>query len=244
MGINFQRRNYPLRIHFVAYLLLVLLLLFPQSSLAFLPCVAGGKHSHPCSPCLHGSASGTTSSSRRNDDPTPGRYPKTRQIRQKPRQQRRPRNYWTDIDNIRQELEDLWSWANVTRSSSHQGPPPIPNETLLSYWKRHDLRAAIATHGGRDLLAESLGGALVIPGKWQLAVQTPIVQQLLAQDPQLIANAPPLSPQQQTRKGSGNVATKKTKQPMESPHQIRWQHSSDRKAPGYWSSQAKVIEEL
>ena len=79
---------------------------------------------------------------------------------------RRPRYYWKDVQNIRNEIIEQWKIA----LSSHDGdntdddiddhddfvdtipdPPPIPNDTLLLYWKRYDLRAAIRTYEGIDM---------------------------------------------------------------------------------------------
>ncbi len=174
-----------------------------------------------------------------NDNRQPARHPKIPQIRQKPRH-RRPHNYWIEISNVRAELVELWNGVNVTIPST--SPPPIPSESLLNYWKRHDLRAAIATHGGREFLAEALEGALIIPGKWKLAVQTPIVQALLVEDSNLSVDNPPLSPQQLVRQVE--TATKNHTNNETSYRLRRWYHSSSRKPPGYWSSQTKVIEEL
>jgi hypothetical protein len=166
---------------------------------------------------------------------------------------------------VEQELRELWEWANVTLASE-EAPPPIPNESLLNYWKRHDLRAAIATHEGREFLAETLGGAVIIPGKWNLAVKTPYVQQILAQDSNLSSEFPPLSPQQQKHvkaqavlgvevvpTGTNEVGhnhssatASTTSSGLNSDRQsTRWHHQrTDRKPLGYWNAKTIVIKEL
>lgn len=167
-----------------------------------------------------------------SSDPPVARYPKETKSRRKS-QNRRPRFYWTDLSNVEQELRDLWQSKNVV-IPSHQ-PPPIPNESLLYYWGRHDLRGVIATHGGRELLSESLGGAFVIPGKWGEAVQIPYVQQILQHDDKLFADIPPWSPRKNPGKGhtSEHISLEK-----------RWSHRSNRKPHGFWSSTTVVITEL
>jgi hypothetical protein len=154
------------------------------------------------------------------------RFRRTPQIREKP-SFRKPKGYWLDISNIEKELRDQWKYVNVT--VEEQQPPPIPNETLLNYWKRHDLRSVIVQSGGRDYLAEDLGGAFIIPGKWSEAKKNAWVKQLLAADPNLDPDLPPLSPQQLKSKGR-KVSS--------------WAHQSTRKTRGYWSSEIVVIQEL
>ncbi|KAL7560716.1 hypothetical protein ACA910_021444 [Epithemia clementina (nom. ined.)] len=46
----------------------------------------------------------------------------------------------------------------------------IPNEMLLRYFGRHDLRAAIASQGGRSVLQETLP-ARIMAGRWETATQ-------------------------------------------------------------------------
>ena len=120
--------------------------------------------------------------------------PRRRQQRRRPRD-KRPRNYWSNTSNLELELRQLWKSHHVTWISPSM-PPPIPNETLLNYWKRHDLRAAIASLGGRHVVAQQLGDADIIPGKWNLATQTRVVQQVIQHDPYLSITMPPPSPQQ------------------------------------------------
>jgi hypothetical protein len=157
------------------------------------------------------------------------------------------------VTNVEQELRDLWATVNnVTtitnqeendnyndNDSSNQPPPAIPNEALLNYWKRHDLRAAVVSHGGRQQLAELFGeGCIIIPGKWSEAVEMPIVQELLEQDSNLSRDLSPLSPQQ-LRKVGGNIVKKKEASSIRPEKKARQR----RKKKGYWSDQV-VIQEL
>jgi hypothetical protein len=166
----------------------------------------------------------------------PARHPKQSRTR-KESPNRRPRHYWTQVSNVEFELRELWASKDVGIEPLY--PPPIPNESLLNYWNRHDLRGAIATHGGRDFLSESLGGALIIPGKWTEAVQTLPVQQLLQRDGQLSSTVPPLSPQQLQQQQQPTFGEgRRNEEPS------RWSHSSHRKPKGYWSSLTVVVKEM
>jgi hypothetical protein len=168
--------------------------------------------------------------------PPPARHPKESQIR-KESQYRRPRYYWTNVVNVEVALRELWDSHGVRIDPTV--PPPIPNECLLNYWNRHDLRGAIASHGGREFLSESLSRAPIIPGKWKDAVQTCYVQELLQCDDQLSVDVPPPSPQQQLAKN-----TKKQPTDVAVPLPSRWSHSSHRKPKGYWSSLTVVVTEM
>lgn len=103
----------------------------------------------------------------------------------KPRQERRPassrprkqRYYWQSHDNLRSELFQFWDELSVTIPPNQ--PPPIPSEYLLNYFHRNDLRWGISQMGGRDFVAHILGGAKVIPGKWEKATELDEVKQLL-----------------------------------------------------------------
>jgi hypothetical protein len=145
---------------------------------------------------------------------------------------RRPRNYWRDLSNVEQELRMQWNDCSV--SIPDDCPPPIPNEALLNYWKRHDLRSAIVAHGGREQLSKYLGGAEIIPGKWVLATNTTVVQQLVAHDSNLDPEVPPLSPQQQMLKKEQRRRLDKDS---------RWMHSDKRKPAKYWTKKV-ILEEF
>jgi hypothetical protein len=168
-------------------------------------------------------------------------YRRIPQVRQKPRN-RKPKNYWSHLENVELELRDLWESMNVTLDDdgNNNQPPPIPNESLLNYWKRYDLRAAIVTHGGREVLAEALGGSAVIPGRWAVAVNTTHVQQVLENDPGLSPDFSPLSPQQLKKGVERDFSSLKEDNRQEK----RRSKKSSRKEKGYWSSDIIVIQEL
>lgn len=150
-----------------------------------------------------------------------------RQKRRKPTN-RRPKYYWTNLKNVKSELRQFWSELEVTLTVTPRGPPPIPNDQLLNHYERHDLRAAIYNHGGRDALSSSLGGARIMPGRWTDAVQeSPELHQLLQTDDSLSPDRPPLA--QDTD--------------VEDDRSGRWLHQSSRKPKGYWSLRV-VIREL
>lgn len=66
-----------------------------------------------------------------------------RSIKDKKRK-RHPRNYWSNLNNLRKELIEFWQSIEVPIQINEN--PPIPNETLLNY-DRHDLRHAIHSLG-------------------------------------------------------------------------------------------------
>lgn len=142
-----------------------------------------------------------------------------RQRRRKPRN-RRPRYYWTNPKNIRREVEQFWTDCGL---ESRDLPLMIPNESLLHHYGRHDLRAALQSAGGREIVAEQLGGDVqIMPGRWSDAVQERQVQALLKIDDSL---SPDLSP----------TATS-------SSTEIKWSHQSDRKPKGYWNLTVVIAE--
>ena len=146
--------------------------------------------------------------------------------------QRRPRNYWRDLTNVEEELRLQWESCSV--SIPKHNPPPIPNESLLNYWKRHDLRSAIVAHGGRERLSHLLNGAEIIPGKWTQATNLTVIQELVASDPDLDLSVPPLSPQQlKTQRQNHRIQRRKG----------RWAHSQDRKPQKYWTKKI-ILEEF
>jgi hypothetical protein len=181
---------------------------------------------------------------------------RTTQNRRKKASNRKPRNYWKDINNIEKELRDQWKSVLVESSKEddknqstediidrllpNDQPPPIPNETLLIYWQRLDLSNAIR-NVERSYLAESLGGALVVPGKWKLAVTEPIVKRVIELDDNLTEDRPPLLQQQLDE--LKNVYSM-------SPNDIeKWKQSRGRtgrytrRRRGFWSKE-KVKERL
>jgi hypothetical protein len=102
-------------------------------------------------------------------------YQKPRQIRRIPTK-RKPRYYWQSTSNLRDELALFWEVHNVTVDKIK---PPIPSEHLLNYFKRNDLRGAIASYGGRERVSNLLGGAKIIPGRWKDALEIEEVECLL-----------------------------------------------------------------
>ena len=165
------------------------------------------------------------------------RYRRIPQVRRKP-QNRKPRNYWLDLRNIETDFHDFWTSIHVDHTISR--PPPIPNEALLNYYKRYDLRAAIVTHGGRRKLASDLGGSFIIPGKWAAAVNTTYIQQAIENDPGLSLDSSPLSPQQLKRgyvRDNVNI-------PELGKEEIEQTQGGRRREKGFWSSDVVVIQEL
>jgi len=132
------------------------------------------------------------------------------------RTRRHPRGYWADINNIRTEILAFWSSLSIPIPISEQSKPPIPNESLLNHFLRHDLRYGIASHGGREVVSYRLGGARVMPGKWKEAVLTRELRLLLDQQQQqkkrndgddglnvwepLSEEIPPVPPQEKNKK--------------------------------------------
>lgn len=228
-------------------------------------------HQHGLEAAVAGGGGGGTIGSSSSLSLSPARHPKQSKPRKggssthHPHQrQRRPKYYWTEVSNVELALRELWESKEVAIDAYHH-LPPIPNESLLNYWNRHDLRGAIITHGGRTLLSERMGNAPIIPGKWNEAVQTWYVQQILQHDRDLSADTPPLSPQrlqqeqkqqlqQQRQRQHEEEATKDVLQSGEKcsdnnnevlvSRPSRWSHSSHRKPKGYWSSMTVVVEEM
>lgn len=147
---------------------------------------------------------------------------------------RRPKYYWSNLSNVEAELRQFWSidcgidlGSCLSPNAPKQSPPslsqlpPIPNNMLLFQYQRHDLRAAIATHGGRERLSQLLGGAPILPGRWKEALQqSPVLQQLVKQHPHVRQERPePWTKKQPTR------------------------DHSNKKPKGYWSLPV-IIQEL
>ena len=97
---------------------------------------------------------------------------KPKQKRRKPKYPKRPPSFWSNMTNLDDELRSFWASVHVgPEIIKPTSPPPIPNETLLNFFERHDLRYAIAHNGGRNVTSIKLGGAKLIPGKWSQAIQ-------------------------------------------------------------------------
>jgi hypothetical protein len=145
---------------------------------------------------------------------------------------RRPRHYWTDPDNLRNELCQFWQSRGVSieENGNKIRVPTIPNEVLLMHYKRHDLRAAISKYGGREAVSKLLDDAPVMPGRWSLAVESSLaLQRLLQLDTSLKREHPPavvVSSADVSRIESGK----------------KWVHNDGRKILGYWTLQTVVRE--
>lgn len=151
-----------------------------------------------------------------------------RQARRKP-VQRRPKYYWSDPSNLRSELCEFWKNCGVETVG-----PTIPNEVLLMHYERHDLRAAIAKNGGRNSVSELLGGAPIMPGRWNKAVaHSRELQQLLRVDASLTADRPPRC----------CIHVSSTTVEPNAANDKNWSHHGGRNPKGYWSLQT-VIQEL
>jgi len=158
-----------------------------------------------------------------------------KQVRRLPTK-RRPKGYWDDPANLMKEFSSFWADLGVSTSSSL---PPIPNQQLLNYYERNDLRWAIYRHGGREAVSQWLGGAPIIPGKWKEAMEASHEMRQLVLDPsngtgrELSPFHPPKSPQQ-LKVGKVQSPTPPT----------RWQHKPGRKAKGYWTEERVMVELL
>ena len=138
---------------------------------------------------------------------------------------RRPKYYWTDPANLRKELCEFWTAHGVY--IENDTPPTIPNEVILRHYERHDLRAAIVTNGGRETVSRLIGGAPIMAGRWQEAIQqSPELRALIHLDPSLCVERPPHV--------GGSPRSSSTRP---------WSHQSGRKPKGYWSLQS-VVQEL
>jgi hypothetical protein len=154
------------------------------------------------------------------------RSQRQRQIRRKSID-RRPRHYWLDHSNLQKEIHQFWSNIGINTNSSS---PTIPNESLLMYYERHDLRAAIVKNGGRESVSALLNGAPIMPGRWKKAVSSMVeLQQLVQRDGKLSPERPP--------------KINSTLQPTKSVDRKLWSHQNGRKKKGHWSLQT-VIQEL
>lgn len=170
------------------------------------------------------------------------------------RRPRKPRNYWSDIENLRREILQFWIVdANVSLNIDE--PLPVPSETLLTHFQRFDLRNGINVHGGRSSIVERLGGserATLVPGKWSEAVKTcSAVQQLVNENNNhdLSPMIPPISPQtqqklEQKERMNSEAFAKKNEMKFERFNGgVRWAHKKKRNPKGYWTEE-RVIEQL
>ncbi|KAG7368585.1 hypothetical protein IV203_031328 [Nitzschia inconspicua] len=162
---------------------------------------------------------------------------------------RKPRGYWKKKENIEHELRNLWIRALTQGETANfdsvdrerylpsDKPPPIPNHALLNHWKRFDMTCLIQRYG-LDELAELLGGAEVIPGKWKKATHLPLIQRVVELDKDLSIDEPPPSPQQmklfnkRKEQKSQDIDTWKASQNL---------RATERKRRGYWTKSTVVL---
>ncbi|CAB9521514.1 expressed unknown protein [Seminavis robusta] len=155
-------------------------------------------------------------------------FRKAKQERRQPTE-RRDRFYWQDLRNVESEFQNFWISLGI--KTKRKSAICIPNETILRYFGRHDLRWAIATHGGRDELFFKMKNVVEMPGKWNEAVEScPEMQRLLKnQTIGLSARGPP------KLEGTGEGAEKEEAS-------RKWMHRSGRKPLGYWSQQQVLVD--
>lgn len=167
-----------------------------------------------------------------------------RQQRRKPRN-RRPRNYWSNPKNLLQEIQTFWVVdCGIPSNDINAFPLMIPNEILLHHYGRHDLRAALSSAGGRDTVADLLGGARIMPGRWSEAVQEPLIQVLLKVDPTLSADQSPSAMATTSSTATSATTTATTADTTSQDNNTnKWSHKEDRNPKGYWSL-TRVVEEL
>lgn len=153
----------------------------------------------------------------------------------RPARLRRPRNYWRDDKNLDAELRAFWKCCNVTIDENDS--PIIPNESLLNYFERHDLRWAISSQGGRKSVSYRLDGAKIMPGKWNevIAFCPEIVEELLVccNRVGVSESDPPLFLQ----------SNRTIEEKYQADSMKKWVHRSGRNPKGYWNT-LRVIEEL
>ena len=158
-----------------------------------------------------------------NDKVKVGGPHRIRQKRRRPAQ-KRPARYWSDLNNLRSELRAFWIDRGVKLTQNKL--PPIPNEVVLRYYQRNDLRAAIVKYGGRDAVSQILGRCPIVPGRWKDAVhESPELRALVEADAALSLTSPP-----SLTKSSRNNET------------ARWQHQDGRNPKGYWNKQTLLKE--
>ena len=186
----------------------------------------------------------------RNDKSPSLPYQRRLQGRKNTAPTRKPRNYWKNITNIENELREQWKSALLPSSDINHllpddQPPPIPSFTLLMYWQRHDLVGVMRKEGRSDL-AEWMGGAMILPGKWKDAAKIPIVKRVIELDDFLREDRPPPSPQQlkQLLKDKNNAASSEKDVIKEWNESERWNlDGRRRRGLGYWSKK-RVMKEL
>jgi hypothetical protein len=180
------------------------------------------------------------------------------------RKRRNPPNYWSGLDRIRAELILFWEETlQIPILVDERDTPPIPNEMLLSFTNRHDLKYAInSVYSGRETLAYALSvdsnrktPSRIIGGRWYAddCINTREVQLLYQHailGPELQKTKPyarptavsPASPTDEIQDNSilttnKDLTTSSLRQisvPSSPPD--KWRHRPGRNTWGFWNS--------
>ena len=152
------------------------------------------------------------------------RQPRIRRKR-RPYAQKNPDHYWSDPNTLRSEFRAFWIDRGVKLPKNKA--PPIPNISILRFFKRDDLNYAIQKYGGRETTSQFLGGSPIIPGRWKKAIsESPELRMLVEADPTLTVTSPP-----------PRNATARTKESS------LWPKLEGRKPQGYWN-ETNLIKEM
>jgi hypothetical protein len=170
----------------------------------------------------------------------------------KARRRRHPPNFWSGLERIRAELILFWEETlQVPVLAEERDTPPIPNEMLLSFTNRHDLKYAInSVYGGRDALAYALAvdskrntPSRIIGGRWYSddCINTREVRLLYQhvflgaelQKSRPYSRPAAVRPTSHTSDFLDDLAQSTTKELTTSE---KWRHRPGRNAWGFWNS--------
>lgn len=182
----------------------------------------------------------------------------------KTKRRRHPPNYWSGLDRIRAELILFWEGTlQVPILDEERDTPPLPNEMLLSFTNRHDLKYAInSVYSGREALAYALSvdsnrntPSRIIGGRWYSddCINTREVQLLYQHailGPELQKSKPyarptavsPTSPTDEIQDNSIRTTTKDLTSSslrqisIPSPPLDKWRHRPGRNTWGFWNN--------
>ncbi|CAM9953916.1 unnamed protein product [Ectocarpus sp. 6 AP-2014] len=153
------------------------------------------------------------------------------------KKRRRPPAYWSNDENIRNEVVEFWADLGVTSDK-------IPNQTLMHFFRAHALKYGVAMRGGVDDCAEWLN-VEAIPGKWSLALLEREVAQLL-EEGKLGSKSVASGPQ-----GGGSelikIATKgwPSREALEMGNRAsESKHVLEKCASGYWTTGNNFVTEV
>ena len=170
------------------------------------------------------------------------------------KRRRHPPNYWSGLERIRAELILFWEETlHVPVLDEERDTPPIPNEMLLSFTNRHDLKYAInSVYSGRDALAYALAvdskrdtPSRIIGGRWYSddcinTREVRLLYQHAVLGPELHKSKPfsrpkAVSPTSHTDDFLDDLA-QSTPKDLTTPE--KWRHRPGRNAWGFWNSSA------